>query len=332
MTEDSTAAGARALLARHGLKPKKSWGQNFLTDTRVLARIAEATGVGPEDRVVEIGAGLGALTRALAARGARVTAIERDPELVAVLRAELAGDEAIEVVAEDALAYDFAAAAARAAVQRGRPLVVAGNLPYQITTPLLFRVLEATGGGAGPHAGAPAVARAVFMVQREVAERIAAAPGSKSYGRLSVMLQQAAEVKLLFHVKPGAFLPPPQVTSTVFSLTPRREPLAPVEDARLFAAVVRAAFGGRRKMLRRSLEPAFGGDVAARALAEAGVEGTRRAEELAVAEFARVANALGAAGVRGGTAAWDGDGDGDGDGDSGRGAGGGGKHKGGESA
>jgi 16S rRNA (adenine1518-N6/adenine1519-N6)-dimethyltransferase len=281
----ATGASARALLARHGLRPKKSWGQNFLEDPRVIARIVDAAGAAAGSPVVEIGAGLGALTRALADRDLRVMAIERDPDLLAVLQAELGDRRNLEIIAADALTFDFAAAAGRA----GGPLTVLGNLPYQITTPLLFRILGAAAAGA-------VVGRAVLMVQKEVAERITARPGSKIYGRLSVMVQQAAEATVLFHVGAGAFLPPPLVTSTVFALVPRSSPRAAVVDPRLFAAVVRAAFGGRRKMLRRSLEPSFGAQLAP-ALDEAGVAGTLRAEQLAVEDFARLTNALTARGA-----------------------------------
>jgi 16S rRNA (adenine1518-N6/adenine1519-N6)-dimethyltransferase len=287
---DSAVKSARALLAAHGLRPKKSWGQNFLEDRRAIARIADAATLAPEDTALEIGAGLGALTRALGERAGRVIAVERDPDLVAVLQSEFPAGGAVRIVAMDALEIDFAALVADSAGPGGaRPPVVVGNLPYQITTPLLFRLLRAAGQGL--------VARAVLMVQKEVAERIVAGPGRKSYGRLSVMVQQAAEVNILFHVGAGAFLPPPQVTSTVFSLVPRARPLAPVRDAGLFAAVVRAAFGGRRKMLRRSLDAAFG-EVLVDGLADAGIEGTRRPEELTVIEFGRLADALAARGAK----------------------------------
>ncbi len=273
---DAAAPGARQLLARHGLRAKKSWGQNFLVDPGVRRRIVAASELGPADTVVEIGAGLGALTSALAETGAQVLAIERDPDLVAVLR-EVVGPR-VTVIPADALTFDLAAAA-RAA---GRPLVVVGNLPYQITSPLLFALVEA---GA-------AVQRAILMVQREVAERVVAAPGSKIYGRLSVMAQQRAAVEILFHVGAGAFHPRPAVTSTVMRVTPRAAPWAPVADLALFAEVVRVAFSTRRKMLRRALAPAFGEEAARAALARAGIEETRRAEELDVAALARLTTAL----------------------------------------
>jgi 16S rRNA (adenine1518-N6/adenine1519-N6)-dimethyltransferase len=274
---DGAGPGARALLARHGLRPKKSWGQNFLVDPNVRRRIVAAAAPSPDEVVVEIGAGLGAITAGLADSAGQVIAIERDPALVPLLTEALAARDNVTVTPTDALTFDLAAAAREA----GRPLVVVGNLPYQITSPLIFALLDA---GA-------AVARAVLMVQREVAERIVAPPGSKTYGRLSVMAQQQAAVEILFHVGAGAFHPPPAVTSTVLRLVPRGAPLTQGDPA-VFAAVVRAAFATRRKMLRRALAPAFGEERARAALARAGIAETRRAEELSVAELGRLAEAM----------------------------------------
>jgi 16S rRNA (adenine1518-N6/adenine1519-N6)-dimethyltransferase len=269
---------ARVLLARHGLSPKKSLGQNFLVDPRVQERIVEAATIAPDDVVVEIGAGLGALTARLGVAAGKVIAVDRDARLVEVLRE--APQRNIEIVHADALAFDLRETARE---NRGS-LVVVGNLPYVVTSPLLFAILEAAAGGE-------VIDRAVLMVQKEFAQRMLAPPGSRVYGRLSVMSQQAAEVEMLFHVGPGAFLPPPAVTSSVLRLRPRKLPLAHVDDAEVFARVVRVAFATRRKMLRRALEPTFGA-AAAPALAAARIEGTRRAEELSVADFARLANAL----------------------------------------
>lgn len=271
---------ARQLLGRYGLSPRKALGQNFLMDPRVQERIVAAAEVGPEDVVVEIGAGLGALTSRLVERAKRVLAIDRDAQLVEVLRTELGASPNLDIVHGDALNFDLAAAARSA----GQALVVVGNLPYVVTSPVLFATIEAAAGGG-------VVDRAVFMVQKEFAQRMLAPPGSRIYGRLSVMVQQAASAEILFHVGAGAFLPPPAVTSTVFRLRPREKPLAQVTDPNLFSRVVREAFGARRKMLRRALEPEFGVRAAA-ALDAAGIPGTRRAEELAVADFARLANAL----------------------------------------
>lgn len=286
MSEAATSKrpSARALLDRYGLRPKKSWGQNFLVDENAQARIVAAAAVGPDDVVVEIGAGLGALTGRLAVTAAQVIAVERDPDMVHVLEREYADQPRVQIRAMDALDFDFAQARAAA----GRPLVVVGNLPYQITSPLLFAIVDAAARGQ-------TVARAVLMVQREFAERMGAPAGDKTYGRLSVMVQQQADVEILFHVGAGCFLPPPAVTSTVLRVVPRPVPRAPVQDDALFATVVRAAFATRRKMLRRSLAAAFDERVVVAALAHAGLQGTRRAEELTVAEFAALANGVSAA-------------------------------------
>jgi 16S rRNA (adenine1518-N6/adenine1519-N6)-dimethyltransferase len=271
----------RRVLARHGLRPKKSWGQNFLHDRSVLARIVAAAGAAADDVVVEIGAGLGTLTAALLAAEpapARLVAVERDADMLRVLGAELGADARVTVAAEDAAHFDFA----RAARAAGRPVVVVGNLPYQIATPLTLALARA---GA-------AVARAIVMVQREFAERVVAAPGGRTYGRLSVTVQQHAEARILFHVRPGAFHPAPAVTSTVMRLDPRPAPRAPVRDPALFEEVVKQAFGTRRKMLRRALEAGFGAEALAQALASAGIDGTLRAERLSVEDFARLSDAL----------------------------------------
>jgi 16S rRNA (adenine1518-N6/adenine1519-N6)-dimethyltransferase len=227
----------RELLQRHGLRAKKSWGQNFLVDARVQERIVAAASVGRDDVVVEIGAGLGALTRLLVAQAGQVIAIEHDAELAALLEQELGPCPGLRIERADALDFDFAAAA-RAV---GRALVVVGNLPYQITSPLLFAITDAAAGGR-------VIDRAILMVQKEFAQRMLAGSGSKVYGRLSVMVQQQAEGAILFHVGPGAFHPRPAVTSTVLRLRPRPTPLAPVRDPAQFARVVKQAFAGRRKM------------------------------------------------------------------------------------
>jgi 16S rRNA (adenine1518-N6/adenine1519-N6)-dimethyltransferase len=273
----------RRVLARHGLGAKKSWGQNFLHDASVHARIVAAAAAGPDDVVVEIGAGLGTLTAALARHEpppARVLAVERDPDMQRVLAAELAGEPRVAIVNADALAFDFDAARRDA----GRPLVVVGNLPYQIASPLIVALLAAGARGA--------IARAIIMVQRELAQRIVAPPGSRTYGRLTVAVTQHAEARILFHVRPGSFHPAPAVTSSVLRLVARAAPLAPARDPALFDELVKQAFATRRKMLRRTLAAAFGEKAATAALAASGIAGTRRAEELSVADFAHLADAL----------------------------------------
>ena len=245
------------------------------------ARIVRAAALTAEDVVVEIGAGLGTLTTVLLGTSpppARVIAVERDPDMLTVLRAELGAEPRFELRAEDAVEFDLR----RAAEVAGRPLVVVGNLPYQITTALLFSIIDA----------GDAVSRAIVMVQREFADRGVARAGGKVYGRLSVMVAQAMDARLAFPVSPGAFHPRPRVESAVLSLVRRTVPLAPVRDSALFARVVKETFSTRRKMLRGSLAHAFGAEAAAAAVTASGIAGTRRPEELTVAEFARVADAL----------------------------------------
>jgi 16S rRNA (adenine1518-N6/adenine1519-N6)-dimethyltransferase len=283
MATPAETVDPRRVLARHGLAAKKSWGQNFLHDRSVLARIVAAAAATPDDVVVEIGAGLGTLTTALAAATPaprRILAVERDPDMQRVLAAELAGDERVEIVGADALAFDYVAAS-RAA---GRPVVVVGNLPYQISSALVLALVDAGARGG--------IARAVVMVQREMAQRIVAPPGGRIYGRLTVAVAQRAEARILFHVRPGSFHPAPAVTSSVISLTPRPAPLAPVRDAALFEAVVKQAFATRRKMLRGALSGQFGDEAVAAAFAASGIAGTKRAEELSVTDFACLADAL----------------------------------------
>jgi 16S rRNA (adenine1518-N6/adenine1519-N6)-dimethyltransferase len=271
----------RAVLERHGLSAKKSWGQNFLIDRTVHERIVRAVAATADDVVVEIGAGVGTLTSALLCADVaprQIIAVERDPDMLGVLKVEMAAEPQVQIRAEDAVHFDFAALA-RAA---GRPVIVVGNLPYQITTALLFAIVDA----------GDAVARAIVMVQREFAERVVAPAGGKTYGRLSVMAQQQMQTRMLFKVMPGAFFPRPRVVSAVMEISRRPTPLAAVRDQDLFARVVKDAFSTRRKMLRRSLGDAFGDDVAAAAFASSGIAGTRRPEELTVVQFGALADGI----------------------------------------
>lgn len=264
------------LLRRYGLHAKKSWGQCFLHDPWVLERIVAAAGVCAGDTVVEIGAGLGSLTARLAAVAGRVIAVERDRELAAVLRAELPavpGGSRVQVLEANALTLELAGL--------GERLLLVGNLPYNIASPLLFRVLEQRA----------VVRRATLMLQRELAERLAAPPGGRLYGAPSVLLQDAAEVSLCFTVPAGAFVPRPRVESAVIRLDFRPAPRSGVPAA-LLRPVVEAAFRQRRKMLRRALESAFDGELVRRALARASLDGSRRGETLSVEEFGVLSRAL----------------------------------------
>jgi len=274
----------REVVATHGLEPKKSLGQNFLFDLNLTGRIARAAGPLAGVAILEIGAGPGGLTRALLSEGAaRVIAVERDPRCLAAL-AEIAArwPGRLDIVAGDALALDHAALAAGAA---GLPLRICANLPYNIATPLLGRWLEA-------EPWPPFFDRLTLMFQREVALRIVATPDQRAdYGRLAVLANWRCRTRLLFDVPAAAFSPPPKVTSSVVELIPRDAP-APCERA-LLTAATQAAFGQRRKMLRQSLKPfATALGVAPGVLiAAAGLDPTRRAEEIAVAGFVALARA-----------------------------------------
>jgi len=264
----------REVIARHGIIARKSLGQNFLLDLNLTGRIARAAGPLEHATVVEIGPGPGALTRALLAAGARrIVAIERDQRCLAAL-GELAEvySGRLELVAADALKVDPAELS-------DVPRKIVANLPYNIATPLLIGWLERIGE----------YENLTLMFQREVAERLTAMPRSKSYGRLSVLVQWLAEPQILFDIPPRAFVPPPKVTSSVVSIVPRREALAPADQPAL-ERVTAAAFGQRRKMLRTSLKTL--GVPVEPLLARVGVAPTARAEELTVADFCALARAV----------------------------------------
>ncbi len=268
----------RDVIRRHGLSAKKSLGQNFLLDLNLTARIARAAGPLAGATVIEVGPGPGGLTRALLAEGAkRVIAIERDERALAAL-AEIAAHYPgrLEIVAGDALAFD------PHPYLRGERARVVANLPYNIATALLVGWLTA-------EPWPPWFDMLVLMFQREVAERIVANPGSKTYGRLSVLAGWRTEAKILFDVAPSAFVPPPKVTSSVVRLVPRPAPLAC--DAGVLQRVTEAGFGQRRKMLRQSLK-SLGVDALA-LLDRAGIQPTARAEEISVEGFMALARAFG---------------------------------------
>jgi 16S rRNA (adenine1518-N6/adenine1519-N6)-dimethyltransferase len=267
----------REVIGRHGLKAKRSLGQNFLLDLNLTARIARAAGPFGGETIVEIGPGPGGLTRALLAQGAqRIIAVERDRRAIAALT-EIAEHYPgrIEVVEADALAFDLSP---RLAGSRAR---IVANLPYNIATVLLVSWLTL-------EPWPPWYDRLVLMFQREVAERIAARPGADGYGRLSVLAGWRSEARILFDVAASAFVPAPKVISALVELVPRATPLPC--DAAALQQVTRAAFGQRRKMLRQSLKSL--GVEPATLLAAAGIEATARAEQIPIEGFVALARAL----------------------------------------
>jgi len=269
----------REVIRKHELIAKKSLGQNFLLDLNLTARIARAAGPLEGVTVVEVGPGPGGLTRALLAAGAgQVIAIERDHRAIAALQ-EIAMryPGRLQIFEADALTFDPAPHLA------GEPARIVANLPYNIGTVLLVGWLTA-------EPWPPFYDRLVLMFQREVAERLIAEPGSKSYGRLSVLAQWRTDAKILFDIAPSAFVPPPKVTSSVVELIPKAQPL-PCERAAL-EKVTEAAFGQRRKMLRQSLK-SLGLDPLP-LLADAGIAATERAENVDIAGFVRLGRAFSA--------------------------------------
>ncbi len=275
-------ADPRAVLRRHGLTPRRGLGQHFLVNLGAAGRIADLCVEREGDAVIEVGPGAGTLTSALLARGAIVTAVERDPDMVRLLRAELGERPGLTLVEGDALSFDYASA--------GRDAVAAGNLPYNVGTLIVLRAVAARAG----------LRRMVFMLQAEVAERIAAPPGGKTYGALSLLVQALCDARTVFTLSPGSFSPRPKVDSTVIELVPQERPRLGAVPYEAFRAVVNAAFSKRRKTMKNALLGAGTWPLEAvlAALDDTGIDPVRRAETLAVEEFAGLAQRLSDAGDR----------------------------------
>ncbi len=270
------AKALRELADRHGIRPKRSLGQHFLIDPNLARAIASDAGVGPGDRVVEIGAGLGSLTRALAEAGAEVLAVEVDPSLIPALLESTSGLESVRVLHADATDGEW-----RDELGDG-DWVLAANLPYNVATHLVLDTLQ----------NVPQVRRLVVMVQREVGERLAAGPGEDAYGIPSVRVAYRAEGTLVRRVPPSVFWPRPRVESVIVRLVRRDEPPVQVDEGRLWE-VVDAGFAERRKTMRNALRRlGVEGEEADRLLGAAGVDPSARAETLSLEEFARIAEAL----------------------------------------
>ena len=273
----------KVLCRRLGLRPQKSLGQHFLLHPDQARRIVAALELGGSETVVEIGAGLGALTVFLAQAAAQIIALEMDAQLAQGLRSEvLATFPNVKVITQDALNFDFLGLSR----SLGHPLAVIGNLPYQITSPLLFKLIGEK----------PAISTMVFMVQQEVGQRLLAGPGSKDYGILSVLLQYHTRMERLFTLGPNNFYPPPQVDSLVLRLQPDGTTL-PAEDQSFLTRVVKLTFSQRRKTLKNTLaaqaaELGSTPEQILNTLEQLAIDPQRRAETLSVDDFVRLSNAL----------------------------------------
>ena len=249
--------------------PSKSLGQNFIKDPRVIDRIAETAVLSSQDEVLEIGPGLGALTSRLAQKTRKVIAIEKDKKLIEYLRDNFSEYPNVEMIHQDALKADFRD------LYKGSKLKVISNLPYSVSSPILFKLLEAR----------DCFSTLVLMLQLEVGQRITAGPGNKTYGSISVLLQTYMDVTSEFRVSPASFWPKPKVDSLVLKLVPFENPIVEVTDEKLFEKVVRASFSSRRKMIGNSLTSIMSKESATKCLELAGIDTKRRAETLTIQEF-----------------------------------------------
>ncbi|MDG4868505.1 16S rRNA (adenine(1518)-N(6)/adenine(1519)-N(6))-dimethyltransferase RsmA [Guyparkeria sp. 1SP6A2] len=275
MSRHKTAKGVQ-----DGHRARKRFGQNFLVDPGVIDRILSA--IPEQEPVVEIGPGLGALTLPLARRNGRLVAIELDRDVIRHLQVKMDAEglgRQVRLIPQDALRLDIEALAE--AEQLERPLTVVGNLPYNIATALIGRLLEQ----------GESIEQMVFMVQKEVAKRLAAVPNDSAYGRLSVLTTMRAEVEHLFDVPPAAFNPPPKVDSSVIRIIPRAEPLVPPAEQAGFERLVTAAFAQRRKTLRNNLKPLMSTST----IEAAGIDPSLRAQALDIPAFLTLARQLGPA-------------------------------------
>ena len=267
-------------LEAYGLTPRKRWGQHFLVDRNILGKVLRAAEVGPQDVVLEVGPGLGEMTLALAHEAGKVTAVEIDRKMIEVLRQKVSGCPNVEIIQSDILKLDFHRLFGR---EKG-PVKVVANLPYQISTPVLFRFIDSR----------QIFSSLTLMVQREVAERLIASPGSKEYGPLSIVVQVLADVLICFHVKPSAFFPSPKVDSSVIQITWKEKALIAPRDEGWLREVVRGALGYRRKTLMNALKHSslvLPPDLEGR-LAEIRIDPRRRPETLTIDEFIRLASVL----------------------------------------
>ena len=265
------------------LRAKKRYGQHFLRHSSIAEELVRRSRVTPDNVILEIGAGLGALTIPLARAARKVFAVEKDPDLAGLLKTELltAGVSEVAILQQDILDVDLS----QLAGSEGQPLVVFGNLPYNISSPILVRLVTER----------KAVSRATLMFQKELADRICAVPGGKIYGRLSVLVQYCARIEKILQIKAADFFPKPKVDSTVLHITFLKTPPFPADDETFLFKVVQAAFSQRRKTLKNALSGSFlkvDPALIRTALSNAAIDPSRRAETLSVSEFVRLSNRL----------------------------------------
>jgi 16S rRNA (adenine1518-N6/adenine1519-N6)-dimethyltransferase len=273
----------RILLAAHNISPKKQLGQNFIIDPAFTEKIVKRAGILPEDIILEIGAGLGALTIPMARRANKVLAIEKDRQIIPILNLEIlvSGLTNISIIEKDILSVDINALVE----DMGRKIVVMGNLPYNISSQILVQLIRSREG----------ISRAVLMFQKELAQRITANAGCKDYGRLTVMLRYCSDIRKLLDAKASLFFPKPKVDSEILELKFKEEINHKADDELFFFKVIKSGFGNRRKTLKNALaasELNIDPDTAKRVLEKSGIDPIRRAETLTVEEFVRLSNTL----------------------------------------
>lgn len=286
MKDIATVGRTKQILADHGFTFKKSLGQNFLVDLNVIREVLNKAGITERTGVIEVGPGIGSLTEQLAKRAGKVVAFEIDQRLIPVLRDTLSPYDNIEVINEDILEADIRKTIAEEFSECDEVIVVA-NLPYYITTPILMNFLEQN----------LPIARFYVMMQKEVGERISAAPGSKAYGSLSIAIDYFTEARVVQNVPKSVFMPPPNVDSIIVEMVRREAPKVNVEDEALFFKLTRGAFGQRRKTILNNYSSIFEDgkkkkDVIHQMLEQAGIDPRRRGESLSTEDFAKIYDAL----------------------------------------
>jgi 16S rRNA (adenine1518-N6/adenine1519-N6)-dimethyltransferase len=273
------------ILRQLGIRPRKHLGQSFLQDLNITNKIVEFADIRPDETIVEIGAGLGIMTGLIAAKARRLIALEVDPGMIRVLKERLSGFDNVQVIEADVLKYDFYSACPPDSSEK---LKIIGNVPYQISSPLLFRLLDSR----------RCIASMVLMLQKEMVDRLCALPGTKNYGIPSVIVSMFCRMERLLDVPASCFYPEPKVLSSILKVSVREAPLIEMSDEAPFRQIVRSAFANRRKTLMNNLRhhnlPGYSSEGMLAALQASGIDGMRRAETLSAEEFGLLANCFSA--------------------------------------